>query len=79
MSKFLNKLWNIANFIDMNIIDTKFDKKALSDFFDNCIIKKINMFIIEYHNVFEKYNFVVATSKLLKFIKNDFSGIYRIK
>ena len=34
------------------------------------------MFIKEYQNDFEKYNFVVATSKLLKFIKNDFSGIY---
>lgn len=76
MSKFLNKLWNIANFIDMKIIDSKIDKKAAPDFFDKWIIKKFNMFIKEYQNDFEKYNFVVATSKLLKFIKNDFSGIY---
>ena len=62
MSKFLNKLWNIANFSDMNIINSKFDQKAAPDCFDKCIIKKSNMFIQDCRNDFEIYNFVVAAS-----------------
>ena len=39
MSKFLNKLWNIANFIDMKIINSKIDKKAAPDFLINELLK----------------------------------------
>ncbi|MGL5640395.1 MAG: valine--tRNA ligase [Mycoplasmoidaceae bacterium] len=76
MSKFLNKLWNIANFIEMKIINKEIDTKSIPDYFDKWIMNKFNKFIKEYEKDFDKYNFVVATSKLLKFIKNDFSGIY---
>ncbi|MGL5246342.1 MAG: valine--tRNA ligase [Mycoplasmoidaceae bacterium] len=76
MSKFLNKLWNIANFIEIKIINKKNNINSKPDYFDKWIMNKFNNFIKEYENDFDKYNFVVATSKLLKFIKNDFSGIY---
>ncbi|MGL4616912.1 MAG: valine--tRNA ligase, partial [Mycoplasmoidaceae bacterium] len=76
MSKFLNKLWNIANFINIKIINKKIYSKSTPDYFDKWIMNSFNNFIKEYQNDFDKYNFVVATSKLLKFIKNDFSSIY---
>ncbi|MGL4647489.1 MAG: valine--tRNA ligase [Mycoplasmoidaceae bacterium] len=76
MSKFLNKFWNIANFIDLKITRTKLNEFAKPDYFDFWIINKFNLLLKEFEKDFEKYNFVVATSKLLKFIKNDFSGIY---
>ncbi|MGL5591310.1 MAG: valine--tRNA ligase [Mycoplasmoidaceae bacterium] len=76
MSKFLNKLWNIANFIEMKIINKEIDTNSKPDYFDKWIMNNFNKFIKEYENDLDKYNFVVATSKLLKFIKNDFSGTY---
>ncbi len=75
MSRFLNKLWNIANFI-ITKININFKTNSKPDIFDKWIMNKFNYFLKEYDKDISKYNFVVATSKLLKFIRDDFSSIY---
>lgn len=74
---FINKLWNIARFIDMNIENTNDDfcEKDLT-LFDKWILTRLNQVIEEADQNYEKYEFGEVSRALYHFIWDDFASWY---
>ncbi len=77
---FLNKLWNgsqyilkYSNAIDLNNLSLNPDELNILDMW---IINKLNELIVATKQLFEKFNFVVATKKIIEFIWDDFLNTY---
>lgn len=76
-SNFLNKLWNIAVFVDLNHQNLRIEKISKQDNpFDLWMLHKTKQLAAEFHHDFDNYNYVVGIKKLVDFVKNDFSGTY---
>jgi valyl-tRNA synthetase len=74
---FINKLWNIARFIDMNVedADDHFDQSDLT-LFDKWILTRLNQVITECDNNYEKYEFGEVSRALYNFIWDEFASWY---
>ena len=74
---FINKLWNIARFIDMNVEDANdhFDQSDLT-LFDKWILTRLNQVISECDNNYEKYEFGEVSRALYNFIWDEFASWY---
>lgn len=76
-ANFLNKLWNIAIFIDINKLGVKsINKINILNNFDQWILYKANLLINDFKEDFDNFNYVVGIKKLIDFIRTDFSGTY---
>ncbi|WP_423362968.1 valine--tRNA ligase [Mycoplasma sp. P36-A1] len=75
---FINKLWNAARFVMMNIEDTTTDVFAISDLLpaDKWILKRLNETIQEVTLNMEKYEFTIVGSSLYSFIWDDYCSWY---
>lgn len=74
---FINKLWNIARFIDMNIngVDDNYELSSLT-VFDKWILTRLNQVIEEADQNYEKYEFGEVSRALYHFIWDDFASWY---
>ena len=74
---FINKLWNIVRFIDMNIEDKKddFDEASLS-IYDQWILGRLNDVIEDVDQNYEKYEFGEVSRALYNFIWDEFASWY---
>lgn len=74
---FINKLWNIARFIDMNVEDANdhFDQSDLT-LFDKWILTRLNQVITECDINYEKYEFGEVSRALYNFIWDEFASWY---
>lgn len=76
---YLNKIWNSARYIYMNI-DENFKEeeiniKNLNDF-DKYILTKLEETIKKVTNAMDKYNYGLASNTLYKFVYDDFCSFY---
>lgn len=74
---FINKLWNITRFIQLNL-DELNDTLDQSKFnlFDSWIVSRLNQVIKETDYYFDKYEFVEASRILYQFVWNEFANWY---
>lgn len=74
---FINKLWNIARFIDMNVDDVsdEYDEASLT-IFDRWILTRLNSVIEESDLNYEKYEFGEVSRTLYNFIWDEFASWY---
>lgn len=74
---FINKLWNIVRFIDMNIDERRddFDQKALT-IYDKWILTRLNEVIREVDLNYDKYEFGEVSRTLYNFIWDEFASWY---
>jgi valyl-tRNA synthetase len=74
---FINKLWNIVRFIDMNIDDKQdnFSEAKLS-IYDKWILSRLNEVITDVDLNYEKYEFGEVSRTLYNFIWDEFASWY---
>lgn len=74
---FINKLWNIVRFIDMNIDDKRddFDVNSLS-IYDQWILTRLNEVILDVDSNYEKFEFGEVSRTLYNFIWDEFASWY---
>lgn len=74
---FINKLWNIVRFIDMNIDDKRddFDVNSLS-IYDQWILTRLNDVILDVDSNYEKFEFGEVSRTLYNFIWDEFASWY---
>ncbi|GAB4434005.1 MAG: valine--tRNA ligase [bacterium] len=78
---FVNKIWNAARFVMMNIEDYKvkddfvIETKDLHPF-DNWILTRLNETIADVRNHYDEYNFNDAANAIYRFLWNDFCDWY---
>lgn len=74
----LNKLWNSARFIEMNIphdIDFNYDAENLK-VIDKWILTRLSQVIVEYHKHFEVYQITKAKKVVVQFFRHEFCDYY---
>ncbi len=74
----INKLYNIARFIILNIDNIKEldDNFKVCNIFDEYIIEKLNILIIDVNSNYNVYMFQEITKDISNFIWSDFASIY---
>lgn len=74
---FINKLWNIARFIMMNVTKTnlEIDYKK-NTIYDDYILTRLNQVIVEADLNYEKYEFGEVSRTLYNFIWDEFASWY---
>ncbi|MCU0105056.1 valine--tRNA ligase [Acholeplasma vituli] len=74
---FINKLWNIVRFIDMNIDEKRddFEMESLS-IYDKWILTRLNEVIHEVDQNYDKYEFGEVSRTLYNFIWDEFASWY---
>lgn len=78
-NSYLNKIWNSARYVLMNIPETYEYKKISFDKLnemDKYIISKLNETILKVTNNMEKYEFGIASQILHSFVYDDFCDFY---
>ncbi|MGE4507394.1 MAG: valine--tRNA ligase [Eubacteriaceae bacterium] len=77
---FLNKIWNAARFVLMNLDDDIMAKKAQAqenlENTDRWIISRLNNLIAEVNHNMEKYELGIAASKIYDFAWNEYCDWY---
>ncbi|MDY0210007.1 MAG: valine--tRNA ligase [Acholeplasma sp.] len=74
---FINKLWNIARFIHLNIDDTNDDyNEQQLTVFDRWVLTRLNQVIEEADQNYEKYEFGEVSRTLYNFIWDEFASWY---
>ncbi len=74
---FINKLWNIVRFIDMNIDDKQDDfNEATLSIYDQWILTRLNEVILDVDQNYEKYEFGEVSRTLYNFIWDEFASWY---
>ncbi|MFA5560676.1 MAG: valine--tRNA ligase, partial [Acholeplasmataceae bacterium] len=73
---FINKLWNIARFIKLNVNDDNLKVKEPKLLFDRWILTRLSEIIKTSDNYYEKYEFNEAAKALYNFIWEDFASWY---
>ncbi|MEG0377719.1 MAG: class I tRNA ligase family protein, partial [Eubacterium sp.] len=77
---FLNKIWNAARFVLMNLEDDVMDKAAVAEAnmenTDKWIISRMNNLIYEVNQNMEKYELGIAASKIYDFAWNEYCDWY---
>lgn len=75
---YINKIWNISNFVLSNIEDIKNEKFKIINLNDSdkYIIEKLNTTITYIDIMMEKYEFTEVAAKLYTFIWDDFASWY---
>ncbi len=78
-NNYLNKIWNSARYILMNIPDSyefnEIDTKKL-DLIDKSILYKLNKTIKGVTKYMDKYEYGIASSILYNFVYDDFCSVY---
>ena len=74
----INKLYNIARFIILNIPSIKNldDKFSAENIFDEYIIEKLNNLILDVNKNYDVYMFQEITKDISNFIWDDFASVY---
>lgn len=77
-SHFINKLWNASNFVLMNLENyKKADLKALKlDLPDKWIVSELNKLIKNITNLYEKFEYNMASNELYDFVWSKFCDWY---
>lgn len=74
---FINKLWNIVRFIDMNVDDKRDDfNEATLSIYDQWILTRLNEVILDVDQNYEKYEFGEVSRTLYNFIWDEFASWY---
>lgn len=74
MSEFLNKLWNVHNYLQQyNFVK---NSVSISHPANQWILQKFNNFVKKIQQQFKQNNFSVLTGTIINFIWNDFCNIY---
>ncbi len=75
---FINKIWNSARFVLMNIDEntSSIDKNSSFNLCDQWILNRLNEVIVSVNENMEKFEFVNVGSELYNFIWNDFCSWY---
>lgn len=73
--RFLNKLWNISRFIEMNV-KGKPEKQRISNPIDRWILSSLNALIDEMNKNFENYVFNVPIQRIRAFLWHEFADYY---
>ena len=73
---FINKLWNAARFVLMNIEDNYEETEENLTLPDKWILTKLNQVVKDVTSSMEKYEFNIVGSTLYNFIWNDFCDWY---
>ncbi|MDI3537418.1 MAG: valyl-tRNA synthetase [Eubacteriaceae bacterium] len=77
---FLNKIWNAARFVLMNLDDDIMNKKAIAqenlENTDRWILSRLNNLFAEVNHNMEKYELGIAASKIYDFAWNEYCDWY---
>lgn len=73
---FINKLWNITRYVDMNTEVTGEINPELFDIADQYIINRLNETITQVDTMMEKYEFGIVAQHIYNFAWDDFASWY---
>ena len=77
---YINKIWNISRYIQINLLNQNYDGKPIS--YDQCnsidkwLLNKLNKVIINATENYEKYEFGEAAKVIYNFVWDDFASWY---
>lgn len=74
MTEFLNKFWNVHNYLDSYPLGNK--PKVIKHPVNQWMMAEFNIFIKKINKLFKENNFSVLTGTIINFIWNDFCNIY---
>ena len=73
---FINKIWNIAHYVHLSILECTNDLPKNPSLLDQWIINKLSSRLINIEKAMDNYEFGIANKEIYNFVYNEFASVY---
>ncbi len=73
---FINKIWNIAHYVHLSILECTNDLPKNPSSLDQWIINKLSSRLINIEKAMDNYEFGIANKEIYNFVYNEFASVY---